>query len=88
MNINEITRQMLIDQANKDMAKWPQYKGKFDYHTLFRVKKNVKTKMGLAFTKGEIAIGSYNENNRSYVLYSVRNKCETALPLNYIEEVA
>lgn len=51
-----MTRDELIKQANQDNAAWPQYAGLFDNYILVRLKRDVRTKMGLAFEKGEVAI--------------------------------
>lgn len=92
MNINEMTRRMLIDQANKDMAKWPQYKDRFNDYVLYRMKRSLKTKMGLAFEKGELAIGRVETTDfggeTAVTLYSVRNRIDTTFPARYTEKVA
>lgn len=94
---NEMTRRMLIAQATEDHKEYPQYKGYFDNHQLYRVKKNIKTKMGMAFKKNELAIGIDTGRiidggpyvgKRSLTLYSVANGVNTGLPEHFVEKVA
>lgn len=53
---NKMTREALIAKADALLAKYPQYKGAFDKYVLVRIKKNVRTKAGLSFSKDEITI--------------------------------
>jgi hypothetical protein len=92
------TRESLISQAEADHAEWPQYQGHFDAYVLVRIRRKIKTKMGVAFEKGEIAIakpkgrtekiGGYADLTLdSRTVYSVRNKCDTAIFASDIEAV-
>jgi len=49
-------RERLIVAAKERVKEYPQYLGHFDGYILIRIKKDVRTKMGLAFRKGELAI--------------------------------
>ena len=72
-------------QAQRDMARWPQYAGHFDGYRLCRVKRRIKTKMGLAFEKGEIAIFKDGrasdgvDDGIAVVVYSASNRCDTGV---------
>ena|ERR1019366_8346365 len=52
----EPLRLELIERAAASMAKYPQYNGHFLDYMLVRVNRDIKTKAGLAFSKGEITI--------------------------------
>lgn len=72
-----------------------QYKGHFDGYVLCRVKKTVKSKMGVAFEKGDLAImtpfkphdGHDRELLGCMTVYSQRNGCDTVLRPNDVEAV-
>lgn len=74
-------------QAEADMAQWPQYKGHFDRYRLVRVTRKVKTKLGVAFEKGDIAIALEAAHPCDYAVtvYSFRNKCDTGLTPDCVE---
>ena len=55
MNIVEI-REILKNAAAEQVQQYPQYRGHFNEYVLVRVLDDVKTKMGQAFSKGEVAI--------------------------------
>jgi hypothetical protein len=79
---DSVTRAKLIAKAEAQMmAKWPQYKGHFDDYILVQVNlKDVKTKMGLAFSAGEVTIAKpvpHEDGGR--VLWSFKNQCNTLL---------
>lgn len=80
----------LKTKAAADMAQWPQYKGHFDGYQLARVKRSVKTKMGLAFEAGEVVIAvkaafQFPGHPASVTAYSARNKCDTGLTSRDVE---
>ncbi len=52
------TREALKAIAAAQMAQYPQYTGHFDRYCLVYVKRDVTTKVGLAFVRGEYAIAS------------------------------
>jgi len=55
MNVAEI-RNTLKTAAAAQVKQYPQYRGHFDNYVLVRARKNVKSKLGLSFTKDELAI--------------------------------
>jgi hypothetical protein len=87
--IFEGIKSTLIAEAERQNAMWPQYKGHWSgpEWTLFVVRKDVKTKLGLAFKLGDIVLGKEHgliesgpyEGQISYTCYSSRNKIDTAL---------
>jgi hypothetical protein len=68
----------------------PQYNGHWDGFVLARVKKAVRTKMGVAFEKGDLALvqtGDHTLGADAVTAYSNRNGCDTALRAKDIEIV-
>ncbi len=91
---NEAIRKQLVAKADAQMARWPQYKGHFDGYVVVRVKKDLKTKMGLAFAAGEVAIASpavHFPDGGPYTkipfvtVYSSRNACDTSIRKSQVE---
>ncbi len=74
---------LLIEAAYKDLAPYPQYKGYFRDYRLCRVLKEVKTKMGIAFSEGEVSMGVNSGGNT--VVWSVRNKIDTVVEDRLVE---
>ena len=52
------TREALKATAAAQVAQYPQYAKHFDRYCLVRIKRDVTTKAGLAFARGEYAIAS------------------------------
>lgn len=52
------TRESIRTIAAAQVAQYPQYAGHFDHYCLVLIKRDVETKMGLAFVRGEFAIAS------------------------------
>ena len=52
------SKQELIQKAEQQVQRYPQYKGHFDDYVLVRVRRNIKTKMGLSFIKDELTIAN------------------------------
>jgi hypothetical protein len=83
-----MTKTELKTLAAAQVAQYPQYAGHFDGYVLVKVKKTVKTKMGLAFESGEVAIakpttetiedGRY-KGKQTMTVWSIRNKCDTSV---------
>lgn len=81
--------------ADKSHEGLPQYKGHFDTYRLCRVKKTIKTKMGVAFEKGDLAImtgfRAHDTHDRELLgcltVYSQRNGCDTVLRPSDVETV-
>lgn len=89
--MTEAKRVELVAVANAQNAQWPQYRGMFEGYRIGRVTRTVKTKLGLAFEKGEIVIWNCESRDIgrgpevSFVAYSVRNRCNTGLPRTMLE---
>ena len=69
--------------AAAEHADYPQYAGHFDGYRLVRVSVDVRTKAGLAFKAGDVAIATYRAGLQPgfgrWIVYSVRNGCDTQL---------
>ena len=87
---------VLREMADLDHSQYPQYEGHWDGWDLCQVNRRVRTKMGLAFTKGELAIFTVYEEPESplgqdgidrVVVYSTRNKCDTVLQAKDITKI-
>lgn len=70
-------------------AQYPQYKGHWDGWVVAQIKRQIRTKAGVAFTKGEwvlakpeIREGKQLDGStyRSVTCYSVSNKMDTSVP--------
>jgi hypothetical protein len=81
--------------ADQSHAQFPQYKGHFDGYALCRVKKTIKTKAGIAFEKGDLAImtpfKSFDVYNHAFdstmTVYSARNGVDTVVRSCDVESV-
>jgi hypothetical protein len=78
--------------AEKAHAQYPQYNGFWDGYRLGRVKKTIKTKMGVAFEPGDLAmIGAFKADpidpslNNCVAVYSNRNSCDTVIRKSDVE---
>lgn len=79
--------------ATAQVAQWPQYKNHFTGYRLVRIKNDVKTKGGLAFTRGEFAIATEKRDelpglpsSGKYVtVWSRRNKIDTSVRVSDVE---
>lgn len=82
-------RERLIAKAAESMAKYKQYDGHFDDYILVKVNKDVKTKMGLAFSKDEVTIAK-NEPHElgGRVLWSFKNNCDTLIREKHFKVVS
>lgn len=87
---SNISKAVLVAEAEAQNAKYPQYKGHWDgpEWKLFMIRKNVRTKMGLAFEKGEVVLGKVNSTpifsgpyagQQSFTCYSAKNRIDTGL---------
>jgi hypothetical protein len=74
----------LKSQAAKQLEEYPQYLGHFDKYILVLVTKRIKTKLGVAFEKGDIAIAvptTHDAAGRRFrFVYSNRNAVDTSVP--------
>lgn len=80
------TLRHLQSTATDQVAQWPQYNGHFTNYKLVRLKRDVMTKAGLAFTQGEYAIAAPHSNGipglssgRFVTVWSRRNKIDTSV---------
>lgn len=71
-------------EAHETLAAYPQYDGYFDDAVLVTVTSEVKTKMGVAFTAGEVSIAARNqyvEDETDFVtVWSRSNRVNTSVP--------
>ena len=87
-------RKSIIESAEQATAKYPQYRGKWNDHKLVRVKRTIKTKLGVAFVAGEVTVAQdatvglqpqYQEEVKGCVsAWSKRNGIDTLLKLKDI----
>lgn len=89
-----MTLQSLKMLAASQVAKYPQYAGHFDNYRLARIKRDIRTKMGLAFIRGEYVIAVERKAevwNGVEVLpagvtaWSRRNSCDTYIRAAHVE---
>ena len=81
------TLECLKTTAATQVARYPQYRGHFTGYRLVRVKCDVKTKMGLAFTRGEYAIATEKKDElpglpssgKFVTVWSRRNQIDTSV---------
>ena len=87
------TFESLKSIATSQVAQYPQYKGHFADYRLVRIKREVKTKMGLAFASGEYAIATtvrdelpnLPSSGRFVTVWSRRNKVDTSVKTADVE---
>lgn len=87
------TLNCLKETANAQVARYPQYKGHFANYRLVRIKCEVKTKAGLAFTRGEYALATPKtdelpglpSSGRFVTVWSRRNQCDTSVRVSDVE---
>lgn len=87
------TFESLKSIAATQISQYPQYKGHFTIYRLVRVKREVKTKMGLAFASGEYAIATpvrdelpnLPSSGRFVTVWSRRNKIDTSVRTTDVE---
>ena len=79
--------------AAAQVARYPQYRGHFTSYRLVRVKGDVKTKAGLAFTRGEYAIATEKKDElpglpssgKFITVWSRRNQIDTSVRVGDVE---
>ncbi len=98
------TLKNLREKARTSHAQYPQYAGHWDgpEWVLVRVTRRIRTKLGVAFERGELALARRTppetdsslspailaEMNRpSWTAYSVRNRADTQISLEAAREV-
>lgn len=67
----------LKKEAADAMAAYPQYAGFFDNYRLGRVRRTVRTKMGVAAEKGELVIFIVEKDYGAKVVRGVDRECAT-----------
>jgi hypothetical protein len=86
-DLAESLRLALIAEADAAHVQYPQYRGHWDGWVLVRFKRNVTTKMGRAFDKGEIALAKPASRKigegrfagrQAITAYSTKTKCDTS----------
>jgi hypothetical protein len=83
----------LVSIASAQVAQYPQYKGHFAGYKLVRIKREVKTKAGLAFAVGEYAIATsvrdelpnLPSSGRFVTVWSRRTKVDTSVKTTDVE---
>ena len=81
------TRESLRAIAAAQVAQYPQYKNHFTGYRLVRVKRDVTTKAGLAFARGEYAIATERKDElpglpssgKFVTVWSRRNQVDTSV---------
>jgi hypothetical protein len=89
----QATLKHLQSTATQQVAQWPQYAGHFSGYALVRIKSEVKTKAGLAFTSGEYALATKHRDElpglpssgRFVTVWSRRNKVDTSVRATEVE---
>lgn len=91
------TYQHLLATANTQVSRWPQYKNHFTAYKLIRIKRDVTTKAGLAFARGEYAIATtvrddelpgLPSSGRFVTVWSRRNQIDTSVRATDVEWLA
>jgi hypothetical protein len=75
-----------IKRAEAALAQYPQYRGHWNDHQVVEVKRRIRTKLGLAFTRGEWTIAKVFQGDPSLGLdggsvsaWSFSNRCDTVI---------
>lgn len=87
------TLKSLMTTAAAQVARHPQYRNHFTGYRLVRVKRDVKTKGGLAFARGEFAIAAEKKDElpglpssgRFVTVWSRRNQVDTSVRVSDVE---
>ena len=90
------TLKFLKATAAAQVEQYPQYTNHFTNYKLVRIKRDVRTKMGLAFVKDEYAIAVErtadhplfsNMGSKFLTVWSRRNQCDTSVRASDVSEV-
>lgn len=71
----------VILEAEKALAKYPQYADHFrtpDWKPV-RIKRDVRTKFGLAFAAGDVTLARSRDDHRNWFAWSFRNTIDTSI---------
>lgn len=79
--------------ATAQVARYPQYRDHFAIYRLVRIKRDVTTKAGLAFARGEYALATEKKdelpglpsNGKFVIAWSRRNQIDTSLRVTDVE---
>jgi len=91
------TLEMLKLTAAAQVEQFPQYAGHFANYRLALIKRNIRTKMGLAFVRGEYVIAVESpavvrdgvvELDARITAWSQRNRCDTSVRISDVEWVS
>lgn len=84
--LNLLEAQAMIRQiAEVKSSIYPQYQGYWDGWVLVRVKKTIRTKMGVAFEKGDLTLMDPEiECDEFVTCYSIRNDINTLIERKYV----
>lgn len=83
--------------AADQVASYPQYAGHFDDYVLIRIKKDIKSKLGISFKQGDLAIAKpgfrefvdgRGKNRKMVTAWSITNKIDTSIDFKDAEFVA
>lgn len=78
-------------RAEAQVAAYPQYAGHFEGYTLVHFTRRVRTKAGVAFEKGDVALLAPRSKQWTAgyrAVWSLRNAVDTSVPLgSYVEGV-
>ncbi len=95
MNNLQAVRSSIIESAEQATSQYPQYRGHWNECKLVRIKRTIKTKLGVAFIKGEVSVAQdagkgllpqYAAELAGCVsVWSKSNKVDTVLKLKDIE---
>lgn len=88
------TKACLIARAAAQVAIYPQYTNHFVAYKLARVTRDIRTKMGLAFVRGEYVIAKRHDAvchagmvmlSAGVTAWSLRNQCDTSIKTSDVE---
>ncbi len=89
------THEELVVQAEEQLSRYPQYNGKFRTPGWKRltITRQVRTKFGIAFEKGDVVIGRFEEFDDGETkqirmfAYSWRNKISTLIKESHFKVI-
>lgn len=93
--LNQTVKSNLKKSAERAVSHLPQYAGCFDNYILIRIKKTIKTKLGVAFIVNEFAIAEpvvrTCPGNKGPVqmmpIWSTANECITLVNIKNVEKI-
>lgn len=91
--MSSFTKQKSLEQAKSQVAQYNQYINHFDGWVEVMVTKNVRSKLGTAFVKGDLSIAKpqirqvvdcEGKTRMFMTVWSMTNRCATSVPLTDI----